>query len=537
MSFELIDIIIICFYFAATFVIGFYYSKSKNNATEYFLAGRHIGWVVMGSALFATNISSEHVIGLTGTAYAHGMGSANIEYIGALTCVLLPWLFGSIYINSNVFTMPELIERRFNSFCRVFLSVMSILAYILTKISVILLAGGIFLGKVAGIDIYTSSIILVIATGIYTVAGGLTSVTYTAAVQGFLMIGGGIILTIVGLQEVGGLQALKASVPHEEFILLRPMTDPTFPWTGVLFGIPILTIWYHCTDQFMVQKFLSSKNLQHAQAGSIFSAYLKLFPILLYMVPGLIAKTLYPGISSDEAYPTMVMNLLAPGLKGIVIAAFLAALMSSLSSAFASCSALFTLDIYKKIYPDANDFVIVNVGRIMTFVIVILAIIWVIFIKSLSQELFLYFQTVTAYIAPPITAVFLMGILWSRANALSASVALVSGLVIGMFRFVIEVLVNKHYIMSGILYDMAKINFLHFGILLFLISVSVMVAVSLLSEKPQMEKLHGLTVRYASLGNGEIKQMYSSKRSFTINNIIASVLFVLIIISIYIFLG
>jgi SSS family solute:Na+ symporter len=533
MSFDLIDIIIIAGYFALTFAVGFFFSKSNNNTTEYFLAGKHIGWIVMGASLFATNVSSEHVIGLSGTAYGSVFGALNFELIGSLSCIILAWFFGSYYINSGVFTMPEFIERRYNSFCRLFLSGLSIVAYMLTKISVMLLAGGMFLEKVADIDIYTSSIILIVATGIYTVSGGLTSVAYTAAVQGIIMILGGLIMTFFCVNEAGGWMVI-----HERFIsldhtLLKPMDDPGLPWTGVIFGIPIITIWYHCTDQFMVHKFLSSKTLQHGQAGSILSAYLKLFPILLYIVPGIVARMLYAHGSPDNAYPTLLLNLLGPGFRGLVIVSFLAALMSSLSSSFASCSALFTWDVYKKIYPDANDFMIVNVGRIMTFVIVIVTFLWVIFIKSLSREIYLYLQVISAYIAPPVTAIFIMGIFWTRANARAASYALVCGFVLGFLKFITEILVNKNNITSGILYAFAKLNFLHFAIILFGICVGIIVIISLLTEIPGMEKLEGLTYKYASSGNAHIQQVFTPNKKIKYFNILASLVFVGIVIGIY----
>lgn len=541
MNFEIIDVLVVATYFIFIFIVGFYFSGSKQSSQNYFLAGRHVGWVVLGTSMFATNISSEHFVGLTATAYIDGIRNANFEFFGALSCLLLAWVFGPIYLQSNVFTMPEFIERRYNSFCRVYLSVVSIVAYILTKISVILLAGGIFLEKVAGLDIYTSSIVLVIATGIYAISGGLTSVTYTGAVQAIILVSGALMVTYYTFEEIGGIQTgvqtLVNLVPDEDWKLVEGISDPHFPWTGVILGIPVITIWYHCTDQFMVHKYLTGKNITESQSGTILTAYLKLIPFFLIMIPGLIAKFLFPNILPDDAFPTMVTSFLPVGIKGLVIAAFLAALMSSLASCFTSCATLFTLDIYKKIYPNANDFVLVNVGRIMTFVIVILSIIWVIFIKSLKGELFIYLQSVSAYIAPPITAIFIMGIAWPRANEKSAVTALVAGFLIGTTRFITEILIKKGVITSGILIKLGSINFLHYASLLFLICIVLMIVVSLLTEKPPLKKVESLTLKYSKANNSGYDVYFEESKTLKRVNIVATIVFVAIIVGLYILLN
>jgi len=537
MSFEIIDIVIVSLYFLIIFAVGLKYTYSQKNSTEYFLGGRDFNWGMVGLSLFATNISSEHVVGLAGTGFMNGIGNLNFELIGALSCVLLSWTFGRYYIRNHVFTLPEFIEKRFNYFCRFYLSVGSIFAYILTKISIMLLAGAIFLEKIAGIDVYTSSICLVIITGIYTISGGFTSVVYTTVVQGAIMIIGGTVLSIIAINEIGGINVVLNSIPAQDFHLLNEASSANFPWTGVIFGIPILTIWYHCTDQFMVQKFLVAKNLTHAQAGSVFSGFLKLGPIALFMIPGIIAHIMHPNIRPDDAYATVLMELMPVGLKGLVIAAFLAALMSSLSSAFASCSTLFTLDIYKKIYPYANDFMIVNVGRIMTFVIVVFAIIWVIFIKSLTGSLYLFLQSVTAYIAPPITAVFIIAILWSKANEKGASAGLIAGFILGSLRFLVEILISKNIITNGLLYQYGSIHFLHFAILLFATTVIVILGVSVFTGLPLPEKVNGLTYKYAHLG-GKVDMAVETVGSRLLKKftITASIILVVIVMAIYLFL-
>lgn len=537
MNFEVIDIIVVALYFLVIFGIGLKYTYSQKNSTEYFLGGRDFGWAMVALSLFATNISSEHIVGLAGNGFMSSIGTLNFELIGGLSCVLLSWTFGRYYIRNHVFTLPEFIEKRFNYFCRFYLSVGSIFAYILTKISIMLLAGAIFLEKIAGVDVYTSSICLVVITGIYTISGGFTSVVYTSVAQGAILIIGGLVLTVLSIDKVGGIGVVMSSIPAQDLHLLQDMGSSGFPWTGVIFGIPILTIWYHCTDQFMVQKFLVAKDLPNAQAGSVGSAYLKLLPFFLFIIPGIIAKMLYPTIRADDAYATLLMELLPVGLRGLVIAAFLAALMSSLSSAFASCSTLFTLDIYKKIYPSANDFMIVNVGRIMTFVIVIFAIIWVIFIKSLTGSLYMFLQSVTAYVAPPITAVFLAAILWSKANEKGASAALVSGFVIGMSRFLIEILISKKVIADGLLFEFGTIHFLHFAILLFVISLFILVVVSAVTGLPALFKVQGLTYKYANMGSTvDMKVETEGSVAMKKTTMIFSIIFVVIVIGIYIFL-
>lgn len=537
MNFDTIDIIVVACYFIIIFGIGLKYTFSQKNSTEYFLGGRDFGWVMVALSLFATNISSEHVVGLASNGFANSIGTLNFELIGGLSCVLLSWTFGKYYIRNHVFTLPEFIENRFNYFCRFYLSAGSIFAYILTKISIMLLAGAIFLEKIAGIDVYTSSICLVLITGIYTISGGFTSVVYTTVAQGVILIGGGLMLTVMSIHQIGGLGEIFSSIPPQDLHLLQSIDSKGFPWTGVIFGIPILTVWYHCTDQFMVQKFLIAKDLPNAQAGSVGSAYLKLLPFFLFIIPGIVARMLYPNINPEDAYATLLMEILPVGVRGLVIAAFLAALMSSLSSAFASCSTLFTLDIYKKIYPSANDFMIVNVGRIMTFVIVIFAIIWVIFIKSLTGSLYIFLQSVTAYVAPPITAVFIAAILWSRANEKGASAALVVGFVTGMSRFVIEMLIGKGIITQGIFYQFGAIHFLHFAIILFLISLFVIVSVSALTGMPELSKVHGLTYKYSHAGNTvDMKVEHEGSMGLKKAASFASFLFIAIVIAVYVYL-
>lgn len=530
MSLEYTDLLIIGAYFVLIFLIAVYFSRRKGSAAEYFLAGRGVGWAAVGASLFATNISSEHFIGEAGAGYGSGIAVNNYDLIGALTTLLLAYVFGPFYIRSKVFTMPEFIERRYNSASRWYLTAVSLVAYILTKVSVTLLAGGLLLHTVLGWDIFTSSVVLILATGVYTIFGGLSAVIYTEAIQTVVLVVSALALLVIGLLEIGDLNRLFTEVPENHWSLLKPLSDPNFPWTGVLFGIPIVATWYHCTDQYMVQRFLSAKNLGHAKAGSIFSGYLKILPVFILLMPGIVARVLYPDIRPDDAYPMLVSRLLPTGLKGVVIAGFLAALMSSLASCFNSCSTLFTFDVYQKLQPNASEKKLVTVGRLVTVVIVGLSLLWVPFIHTISDQLYIYLQSISAYVAPPITAVFLLGIVWTRANGKAALATLLGGFFFGVIRFVSELLVKSGRLTGGLFYELGSINFLHYAILLFVLSLAVMAVVSLATAAPERAKVDGLTYSYARIGEDEEEETPATKR----RNAIATFILILIIISFYV---
>lgn len=490
------DLTIMALYFIVVFGIGFYFSRRERTTTEYFLAGRHVGWFAIGASLFATNISSEHFIGLAGSGAATGLAVGHFEWLACLIVLILGWIFVPFYLKTGVFTMPEFLEKRYNSASRWYLTSVSILAYVLTKISVTLFAGGLLLKQVVGWDMYTSAIVLVIATGIYTIVGGLAAVIYTELMQMFVLIGGAVVLTVLGLIEVGGFGALQKSVPPDFFHMFKPISDPDFPWTGIVFGAPILGIWYWCTDQYIVQRVLSAKNIDHAQSGTIFAGFLKILPVFILVLPGVIAHALYPDISGDQAYPALVTRLLPAGLKGIVIASLLAALMSSLAACFNSSSTLFTIDIYKKLKPAASEKHLVNVGRMVTGILVLLGILWVPFIRFISSQVYIYLQSVQAYISPPIAAVFLLGVFWPRANGKGAIASLLTGLVFGTLRLITELIHRQNPIEWEPLRAYAEVNFLHFAIFLFVACVFVLILVSLATSAPAKEKLRDLTFRY-----------------------------------------
>jgi SSS family solute:Na+ symporter len=399
--------------------------------------------------------------------------------------------------------MPEFLERRFNRQCAVYLASVSIIAYILTKISVHLWAAAIVLERVVGWSPMQAAIILVIATGIYTIAGGLGAVIYTEVVQTLVLLTGAIALTFIGMSKVGGFAALRAAVPESYFHMIKPISDPDFPWTGIFLGAPILGIWYWCTDQVIVQRVLSAKDEGHAKAGTIFAGFLKILPVFLLVIPGLIAYALYRDLftfnaagqvtNGDIAFPTLIINLLPKGLVGLMIAALLAALMGGMASVFNSASTLVTLDFYKKLRPQASEKQLVNFGRVATGVMVVLGLAWVPFIHLISSQLYIYLQSVQAYISPPIAVCFILGILWTRMNGAGAISSLLTGFVLGTVRFVAEIFAAKGTEFSGVMLWLVKVNFLHYAIFMFVVCAIVLVVVSMMTPAPERRKLAGLT--------------------------------------------
>ncbi len=529
-----VDFAVIVLYFLIVLGIGIYFSRRTNDSTEYFLAGRNVGWVAIGASLFASNISSEHFIGLAGTGSSSGLAVGHFEWLAAFIVLFLGWIFVPFYLKSGVFTMPEFLERRYGRASRMYLTSVSIVAYVITKISVTLFAGGLLLNKILGWDMMTSAVVLIIVTGIYTIAGGLSAVIYTELIQTVILIGGAVTLTVLGLNEVGGFTGLQARLPAEYFQMFKAMDHPDFPWTGIIFGAPILGIWYWCTDQFIVQRVLSGKDINHARSGAILAGFLKILPVFILVLPGLIAAALF-GTQGDDAYPTLVTSYLLPtGIKGIVIASLLAALMSSLASVFNSTSTLFTIDFYKNFRPGSSEVELVLVGRLATTVMVILGVLAVPLITMLSSQLFVYLQSVQAYISPPIAAVFILGIFWHRANAKGAISALGAGAVLGALRFILEILANQG-VSFGVFDWYATMNFLHFAVFLFIISVGIVYVVSLATPRPNQQQISGLTLATASeLQTDMSRRMDVQNPLWNKINIVASTVLVITILVLWV---
>ena len=501
------DLVVLVLYFLVIIGVAAWVALQKNKSSEdYFLAGRHVGWFVIGTSIFASNIGSEHVVGLAGTGFESGTPMAHYE-LHAWIVLLLGWLFLPFYMRSGVFTTPEFLEKRFDERSRWFLSLFSIVAYVLTKVSVTIYAGGIVVSELLDIPFWYGAIGIVIFTGIYTIIGGLRAVVYTEAFQAIILIVGSSIITWLGLQEVGGWGQLRetvTAVSPDHFDMWRPMSDPDFPWTGLLIGGSITGIWYWCTDQYIVQRTLAANNIKIGRRGAIFGAYLKLLPILIFLIPGIIALALtiqqpnvYQVTQADRAFPMLVTTLLPTGLKGLVAGGLMAALMSSLASVFNSCSTLITMDIYKKLKPDHSEAEFIRVGRIATTIIVILGIIWIPIMGRIGGGvMYQYLQNVQSYIAPPVTTIFLMGILWKRVNAKAAISTLMAGLVLLVLRLGSEIYYQPEIAqgveINALLFSFATINFSHMAIFLFLFSVALCTIVTLLTEPPDYTRIRGL---------------------------------------------
>jgi solute:Na+ symporter, SSS family len=511
--------------------------KSKNSPTDYFLANRNLGWWVIGASILASNVGSEHIVGLAGSAGASGTVLGHYE-LHSWIVLILGWVFVPFYMRSMVYTMPEFLEKRFNAKARRLLSIIQLLSYVIAKASVTIFAGALVFNQILGVEFWTGAIILVIVTGVYTIFGGLHAVMYTEAIQAFVLLIGSGVLLFVGLDKVGGWNALMSAVPPEKLNMFRPLSDPEFPWLGILFASPIVGIWYWCTDQHIVQRCLAGRNEREARRGTIFAAYLKLLPFFIFLIPGLIAYVLHAKgelvlpvkdgqTDYNAAFPAMVEQIMPMGLRGLLAGGLLAALMASLASVYNACSTLFTMDIYQKMKPEASEKELVKVGRIATGVVVILGMVWIPMMGRISNTLYTYLQSVQSYLAPPIAAVFLLGVFFKRLNAKGAYAAMVIGFVLGLIKLTLELFKND---LSGPLYDFATINFLYFCIYLFLFSIGVMVVVSLLTPKPDDDHIRGLT-----FATTVAEDRASSRASWNKWDVILSLIVVAIIVAVFIY--
>ncbi len=514
-----LDWLVIAIYFILIYWIAIRVTRRSSTATKtatgYFLAGRNAGWFVIGASLFASNIGSEHLVGLAGTGAASGVAVGQFEILASIMLLVLGWLFVPFYLRSGVSTMPEFLERRYSPATRWYLAIISIVGYVLTKISVTIVAGGIVFESLMGLDFWTGALIVVVATGVYTVFGGLRAVLYTDVMQAIVLIVGATVVTVLGLNELGGWGRMTELAGDGFMNMWLPSSHPDFPWTGILLGAPILGVWYWCTDQFIVQRVLAGRDLDQARGGTIFAGFLKLLPLFIFVIPGVVAYGLAQTgridlSEPDQALPVLIGTLLPAGLRGLVVAGLLAALMSSLSSVFNSCSTLVTLDIYKKIRPDSSERRLVVVGQVSTLVLVGLALLWVPFMSRISGQLYQYMQSVQAYISPPIAAVFLVGLFWRRVNAQGAMTSLVGGFILGAARLVAELNIEK--LGDGPLFWYANMNFLHYAALLFVVCVVLLVAGSFVAPGASLGKLEGLT--FATLGKDRIKASSTGGQAF-----------------------
>jgi len=557
-----LDWIVLGLFFLGLIGIILWVLKKKDKDTsDYFLAGRDATWLAIGASIFASNIGSEHLVGLAGTGAESGMAFAHWEMHGWMI-LILGWLFVPFYARSGVFTMPEFLERRYNKSSRTFLSVISLVSYVLTKVAVTVYAGGVVFKDVFNIETVTvfgseidffwvSAIGLVVITGLYTTFGGMKAVLYTSVLQTPILLAGSVAILVIGLTQLGGwnnlmeiVRATPVTYPdHPEYLstvdnmgsLIRSAKDPVYPWTGVLLGSAIIGFWYWCTDQFIVQRVLSGRDMKQARRGSIFGAYLKLTPVFLFLVPGMIAFALRKqGLldfgSNDAAFSTLVKELLPKGFTGIVVGGILAALMSSLASLFNSSAMLFTVDFYQKFKPNASPRHYVIIGRIATVVIVLLGMAWIPVMKGIGKVLYEYLQDVQSLLAPGIAAVFLLGILSKKTTPLAGLWGLVIGFTLGMLRLGLNVFSDSISETSLLYTVILSHNWLHYEIYLFVLVIVAMIVISYFTERKDPNTIVGLT-----LGSATAEQRAEVRDSWNKWDVINSVVIIVIITAFYLY--
>ncbi len=564
-SFGTLDWAVVALYFVANTAICIWAALQKEKDTaDYFLASRSAGWFLIGSSIFASNIGAEHLIGLAGSGAGSGMAFAHWELHSWLVLVL-GWVFAPFYLRANVFTTPEFLERRYTPGTRTLLSGIFLASYILTKASVTIFAGAFAIQTILGYEtislplfgevdfFWFSAASLVIITGVFVVAGGMLSVLWTEAMHVPVLLAGSAVLLFVGLSEIGGWDALLAANP-ENLHLWRPLSttpetqgfpgflfDPSeTPWLGVLLCSPIIGLWYWCTDQYIVQRVLSARGLKQARQGTIFAAYLKLAPVFIFLIPGMIAVALfkqkYPGFESigenpQAAFPTLVSNLLPIGLRGLVLAGMLSALMSALASLFNSTATLFTVDFYKRLRPQSSEQHLVRVGRIATAAVVVIGMIWIPIMQSMSKQLYSYLQLVQSLLAPGIAAVFMAGIFSRSVTPKSGLVGLATGFALGMLRLLLQALHQSAGIeWPGMIQAFVDINWLYFSFLLFAFTCGVIFVVSQFTPKASIEQIAGLTYRSISA-----QESAADRQSYGFWEIFHTCVITGIIVTIYIY--
>jgi len=531
-SLETLDWVVIIGYFVIIAGIAIWASRGQNTSSDFFLGGRNIGWFAIGGSLFASNVGSEHIVGLAGSGANTGLSLAHWE-LHAWVLLMLGWVFVPYYYRSKVFTMPEFLEKRFSPTARWILSIISLAAYVLTKVSVTVYAGATVFNvlfpdfKMAGLDAFwCGALLTIILTGIYSVFGGLRAVLYTDACQAIILLLGSIFILYFGLSKLdGGWSGLRdfTATHASQYALWHPLSDKDFPWLAICIASPIIGIWYWCTDQYIVQRTLAAKNLTIARRGTIWGAFLKVMPVMIFLIPGLIGAALHhqgaiqlplkPGttnIDGDQVFPTLIVALLRPGFRGLVIAGLLAALMSSLSSLFNSSAALFTVDIYQKLKKEASEKELVVVGKIATTVVVVCGLIWIPIMKQVAQGgggLYDYLQNVQSFLAPAITATFLLGIFWGRINSKGAVWGLTIGFILGMGKLTIQTFFSatdpKKIADPSFLAAIGDWNAYYACGVLFLITAVVLIVVSLMTPAQDPKQIEGLT--FASINKQEVR--------------------------------
>jgi SSS family solute:Na+ symporter len=575
-----VDWLVIAGYFGIILGLAWWIIKrQQKTSTEYFLAGRHLGWFIVGASIFASNIGSEHLVGLAGSGATDGVAMAHYE-LHAWCLLVLGWIMVPFYMRSKVFTMPEFLERRFSPANRTFLSLISLVAYVLTKIAVGIFAGGVVFSvllpemNIMGLDsFWVGSILVIVITGIYTILGGMKAVAYTEALQTIILIFGSALVTFFGLQALGGWSELRHILGPEMFNLWKPLVpagvegtwapvkeagrmawyfNSNYPWIGMLFCAPIIGLWYWTTDQYIVQRALSAPNEKEARRGSIAASFLKLLPVFIFIIPGMICAALalsgkIPALqhelvgangqiireNAQQAFPLMVAYVLPIGIRGLVVAGLLAALMSSLAGVFNACATLFTIDFYSRLRPNVSQERLVWVGRVATGVMVLIGLLWIPVIRG-GKGLYDYLQGVQAYLAPPIFVVFFLGVFHKRLNAKGCLAALIAGFSLGIFRLAIDTPVKMisgfQWSEGSFFWIINNIFFQYYSLVILIVCIAVMLVVSYMTEVPSYEKINGLTFQTTSVDDKK-----TSRSSWKLGDVLASILVVLLIIAVYIY--
>ena len=575
-----LDWVIIVLYFGIVLGVAWWVMRQRQETTvDYFLASRHLGWFVIGASIFASNIGSEHLVGLAGSGATDGVALAHYE-LHAWCLLVLAWVMVPFYMRSKVFTMPEFLERRFSPTARTVLSLISLVAYVLTKMAVGIFAGGIVFSVLLpdvnflGMDsFWLGSILVIVFTGLYAILGGLRAVAYTEAMQTIIFIIGSALVTFYGLKALGGWDELRAICGSEMFNLWKPLVpagventwapvreagrmawyfNDNYPWLGMLFCAPIIGLWYWTTDQYIVQRVLGAPNETEARRGSITAAFLKLLPVFIFIIPGMICFALAKSGKIDairsvmfdangqiirdhaqQAFPLLVAHVMPIGVRGIVVAGLLAALMSSLAGAFNASSTLFTIDFYARLRPKASQQQLVWIGRVATGAMVLIGLLWIPVIQG-GKGLYDYLQGVQAYLAPPIAVVFFLGVFNKRLNSKGCLSALVVGFIMGLFRLAVDTPVKLMsgfaYAQGSFLWVVNNIFFQYYSLLITLVCIGVMVVVSYMTEAPAYEKIRGLT--YATLTDDDRRQ---SRASWSAKDVVSSVVVLAIILAAYLY--
>lgn len=533
------DYVAIVVYFVLVLVVGLWSTcrPNRDTAAGYFLAGKSMHWFTVGASIFASNVGAPMFIGLAGTAAASGFAVAIYEWHAIFLLIALGWAFLPVYIASGSFTMPEYMKKRFGGRrIRIYMSVLALFLYVLTKITAELYSGAIFMQQLLGWNIYVSVIVILSVTAVYTVAGGLAAVIYTDTLQTIILVAAAFILMGLSFVEVGGWNSMMArfpaaaanytfadpdnytcALPRKDFMhIWRDPVDGDIPWTGAVFGLTTLGLWVWCFDQITVQRCLSAKNMTHAKAGSVFGASLKILSFWLFIIPGMISRVLFPdeiacatpekcdAICGNKAgctniaYPLLVLRRMPIGLRGVMLAALLAALMSSLTSIFNSASSMFTMDIWRRFRRKASQHELMIVGRLCVLAEVGISIVWLPILEAAkSGQLWNYLQAVSSYIAPPWTCVFLLAIFWSGTTEAGAFWSLMISLAVGIIRMIMDFSMPAPLCGSGEEDTrpsvLKEVHFLHFAMILFGVCLISAVVISHFTEKRPPEKLRRVT--------------------------------------------